>query len=90
MTGLSSDLIKQRMGTPFKTFNDDNGFRLVYIRGPFGKHTYFLYFSPDDKLLRFEQVQWTYRYMRIVIDIYHELATCIATTSNLYLVLLPS
>ena len=56
MTGLSSDLVIQRMGTPSKTFNDVNGFRLIYIRGPFGKHTYFLYFSPDDKLLRFEQV----------------------------------
>lgn len=56
MTGLSSDLVIQRMGTPSRKFTDDNGFRLVYVRGPFGKHTYFLYFSPDDKLLRSEQV----------------------------------
>ena len=56
LTGLSSDLVIQRMGTPTTKFNDDNGFRLVYVRGPFGKHTYFLYFSSDDKLLRSEQV----------------------------------
>jgi hypothetical protein len=56
LTGLSSDLVIQRMGTPSRKFTDDNGFRLVYVRGPFGKHTYFLYFSPDDKLLRSEQV----------------------------------
>jgi hypothetical protein len=56
LIGLSSDLVIQRMGTPSSKLTDDNGFRLVYARGPFGKHTYFLYFSPDDKLLRSEQV----------------------------------
>ena len=56
LIGLSSDLVIQRMGIPSSKLTDDNGFRLVYARGPFGKHTYFLYFSSDDKLLRSEQV----------------------------------
>ena len=56
MTGLPSDAVIQRMGAPTIRMSDDNGLRLFFARGPFGKHTYIIYFSSEDKLIRSEQV----------------------------------
>ena len=56
MSGLSSETVIQRMGPPTLQLTDDSGIRLVFARGPFGKHTYFMYFSHEDKLIRSEQV----------------------------------
>lgn len=56
MTGLTTDQVTQRLGIPATRLSDQDGYILVFTRGPFGKHTYFLYFSPEDKLLRSEQV----------------------------------
>ena len=56
MAGLPSDVVIQRMGAPTMRMSDDNGLRLFFARGPFGKHTYISYFSSEDKLMCSEQV----------------------------------
>ncbi len=56
MLGLSSEAVIQRLGPPTLQISEGGGSRLVFARGPFGKHTYFMYFSHEDKLIRSEQV----------------------------------
>lgn len=56
MIGLPSDVVIQRMGSPTMKISDDDGLRLFFARGPFGKHTYVMYFSSEDRLIRSEQV----------------------------------
>lgn len=64
-TGLSSEAVIQRLGPPSDKYSVDGGFRLVFIRGPFGKHSYFLSFSANDTLVSFEQVLTESRFSQI-------------------------
>jgi len=44
------------MGQPSTELTTQEGKVMMYPRGPFGKHTYFVYLNPDDKVERWTQV----------------------------------
>lgn len=64
--------VLQRMGAPSATHEVSSTAnagsplrRLEYARGPMGKHTYFLDFDKDDRLLRWEQVLTEQRFHQV-------------------------
>lgn len=48
--------IVQRLGAPSNEISVSNGVILIYARGPFGKHTYFVHMDQLDQMTRWEQV----------------------------------
>lgn len=64
--GLSRDEVIGRLGPPDPSSSSRNPSRLDFPRGPFGKHTYFVYFDGLGKAYRFEQALTEERFSRIV------------------------
>jgi hypothetical protein len=56
MLGNHRDQIIQIMGQPSTELTTPEGKVMMYPRGPFGKHTYFVYLNSDDKVERWTQV----------------------------------
>ena len=55
-TGMTADQVIAQMGTPETRRTVEGGSRLEYPRGPFGKHTWFVYLDPTGRVVRTEQV----------------------------------
>ena len=60
-----SDVLKI-MGQPSAELDDADGRVLIYPRGPYGKHTYFVYTNNHDKVLHWSQVLNEKNFDRIV------------------------
>lgn len=56
MLGNSREQVIAALGQPTNDLQTSQGSVLMYSRGPFGKHTYFAYFSKDGRATYFEQV----------------------------------
>lgn len=56
MLGNHRDQVIQIMGQPSTELATAEGKVMMYPRGPFGKHTYFIHLTPDDKVARWTQV----------------------------------
>jgi hypothetical protein len=56
MLGNHRDQIIQIMGQPSTELTTPEGKVMMYPRGPFGKHTYFVYLNSDDRVERWTQV----------------------------------
>ena len=54
--GMSRDEVLLRMGKPDLEFQSKEGVRLEFPRGPFGRHTWFVYLDGNGKVTRSEQV----------------------------------
>ena len=68
IVGLSRDQVVARLGAPDPDAAARIQGRLDFLRGPMGKHTYFVYFDDQGKAVRFEQVLTEERFARIVPD----------------------
>ena len=56
MLGNSQDQITRAMGKPSIEIPTPEGRVMQYPRGPFGKHTYFVYLDQNDNVARWTQV----------------------------------
>jgi hypothetical protein len=56
LLGSNREQVIQVMGKPAIEIAIPEGHVMQYPRGPFGKHTYFVYLNPDDKVERWTQV----------------------------------
>jgi hypothetical protein len=57
MTGLTRDEVIARLGAPDPTPADlSSAARLDFPRGPYGRHTYAVYFSPEGRVTEFQQL----------------------------------
>lgn len=56
VTGMSREALVAQMGSPDVERRLDNGSRLEFPRGPFGKHTWFVYLDSAGQATRAEQV----------------------------------
>ncbi len=65
LLGSSREHVIQVMGKPAIEIAIPEGHLMQYPRGPFGKHTYFVYVNPDDKVERWEQVLYEKNFERI-------------------------
>ena len=68
MIGMSRDELVLRMGQPDMERRLDAGNRLEFPRGPFGKHTWFVYFDATGRASRAEQVLTEQNFNRINVD----------------------
>lgn len=55
LPGQDRAAIIARMGTPSLELPGNEGSTLVYARGPYGRHTYFISLDPQGRALRWEQ-----------------------------------
>jgi len=65
LAGMSRDELVLRMGPPDMERRVDAGSRLEFPRGPFGKHTWFVYFDATGRASRAEQVLTEQNFKRI-------------------------
>jgi hypothetical protein len=65
LTGMSRDEVVARMGQPDMERRVDEGSRLEFARGPYGKHTWFVYFDAAGRASRAEQVLTEQNFKRI-------------------------
>lgn len=56
LSGISREALLARMGQPDLQRPTDTGTRLEFPRGPFGKHTWFVYLDAQGRAIRSEQV----------------------------------
>ncbi len=56
VVGMSRDQIVARMGEPDAELPLNQGVRLEFARGPFGRHTWFVYVDSGGRVSRAEQV----------------------------------
>jgi len=56
LAGMSRDELVARMGPPDMERRMDAGTRLEFPRGPYGQHTWFVYFDAAGRAIRAEQV----------------------------------
>lgn len=56
VVGATRDSIVARMGPPDVQRAVEGGTRLEFPRGPYGRHTYFVYLDANGRATRFEQV----------------------------------
>jgi len=56
MLGSSREQVIQVLGLPAAEKDAPDGKVLMFPRGPYGKHTYFVYFNADDSMTRWTQV----------------------------------
>ena len=68
IVGLSRDQVVARLGAADPEAAAQVHGRLDFLRGPMGKHTYFVYFDDQGKAVRFEQVLTEERFARMVPD----------------------
>lgn len=65
LAGMSREEVVARMGPPDLERRLDAGSRLEFPRGPYGKHTWFVYFDAADRAIRAEQVLTEQNFMRV-------------------------
>ena len=65
LAGATRETIVARMGPPDVQRTVEGGTRLEYPRGPYGRHTYFVYLDADGRATRFEQVLTEARFNQI-------------------------
>lgn len=65
LVGLSRDEVVARMGQPDRERPVAAGTRLEFPRGPYGKHTWFIYFDASGRATRAQQVLTEQNFMRI-------------------------
>jgi hypothetical protein len=65
MIGIGRDELVRRMGQPDMERHLDEGSRLEFPRGPYGKHTWFVYFNANGRVARAEQVLTEKNFSRI-------------------------
>ena len=56
LTGATRDEVVARMGPPETQRQVDGGTRLEFPRGPYGRHTWFVYLDAAGRVTRAEQV----------------------------------
>jgi hypothetical protein len=56
MLGSSSDQVIQTLGPPSTALTLEEGKLMIFPRGPFGKHTYFVYLDQNGRMTRWSQV----------------------------------
>ena len=66
--GMSRDEVLLRMGKPDMELPSKDGSRLEFPRGPFGRHTWFVYLDGNGKVSRVEQVLTEQNFSRISPD----------------------
>lgn len=72
LKGLSQDELRVKMGPPETQRQTGAGLRLEFPRGPFGKHTWFVYFDAAGRADRFEQVLTEQNFDRIEVGMDRE------------------
>jgi hypothetical protein len=65
LVGMSRDELVARMGPPDMERQVDTGSRLEFPRGPYGQHTWFVYFDTAGRAIRAEQVLTEQNFTRI-------------------------
>lgn len=65
VVGATRDSIVARMGPPDVQRQVEGGTRLEFPRGPYGRHTYFVYLDANGRATRFEQVLTEARFNQI-------------------------
>lgn len=65
LAGATRETIVARMGPPDVQRTVEGGTRLEYPRGPYGRHTYFVYLDADGRATRSEQVLTEARFNQI-------------------------
>jgi hypothetical protein len=65
LAGISREALVARMGPPDMERRTDTGTRLEFPRGPFGKHTWFIYFDAQGRAIRSEQVLTEQNFSRV-------------------------
>src|SRR5665647_3792158 len=65
MIGMGRDELVRRMGQPDMERRLEAGSRLEFPRGPYGKHTWFVYFDATGRASRAEQVLTKQNFNRI-------------------------
>ncbi|HSO44420.1 MAG TPA: outer membrane protein assembly factor BamE [Rhodoferax sp.] len=65
VAGISREALVAQMGAPDMERRVDGGSRLEFPRGPFGKHTWFIYLDPAGQATRAEQVLTEQNFGRI-------------------------
>jgi len=68
MLGSSREQVVQIMGQPSTELTNSDGKVMIYPRGPYGKHTYFVYLNRDSDVERWTQVLKEERFERITPD----------------------
>jgi len=66
MLGKSPPEVIYSLGKPAANLTGPRGSRLVFVRGPFGRHSYFVDFDENQKMMGYEQVLTPERFSRIV------------------------
>lgn len=56
VAGATADELVARMGPPHTRRVVEGGTRLEFPRGPYGRHTWFVYLDPSGRATRYEQV----------------------------------
>lgn len=65
MLGQTPEQVIFSLGQPAATLQVRAGSRLVFVRGPFGRHSYFVDFDEAGRMMAFEQVLTRERFARI-------------------------
>ena len=65
VAGATRESIVARMGPPDVQRQVEGGTRLEFPRGPYGRHTYFVYLDANGRATRFEQVLTEARFNQI-------------------------
>lgn len=66
MLGNSREQVIRTMGQPSTELTRPESKVMIYARGPFGKHTYFVYLDRDDNMARWTQVLDEKNFSRIM------------------------
>ncbi|WP_332744687.1 hypothetical protein [Hydrogenophaga sp.] len=66
VTGVTRDEILARMGPPETQRQVEGGTRLEFPRGPYGRHTWFVYLDANGRATRVEQVLTETNFNRIL------------------------
>jgi hypothetical protein len=67
LTGISRAELVAQMGPPDLARQLDTGTRLEFPRGPYGKHTWFVYLDANGRVTRAEQVLTEQNFSRISV-----------------------
>ncbi|HAB48351.1 MAG: hypothetical protein EBV16_00210 [Betaproteobacteria bacterium] len=66
MMALSPKQLSALLGQPAATLKTDSGTRLIFTRGPFGRHSYAVDFNQNEEAIGFEQLLVEARFAKIL------------------------
>lgn len=72
LIGMGQDEVVAKMGSPDTVRKTGDGTRFEFPRGPFGKHTWFIYFDATGRATHAEQVLTEQNFMHITPDMAEE------------------